>query len=1059
MISARAHALLPIAAFIVLAVVLAALGEMPATWTSLVCLAVAAGFGPSGWLAPGGWRRRAAESSLLAVGLAFTLVADLTLRQMALPPLLLLAAGAALAAAWRRAGPDRLPVLLAGFALATTAATMPVLIGFSPALPLLALVAAPLLTLLVARRSGPVVALSFTLAGVCLSWLTPLEHLAALVVLAGVVVIAGQRLAWIPVVSRIVPALASLGLAMSTLSSWPHAPLPALANYGWSVLILAAALLLAPRLPPIVVGAGWLTAALAIGAWPVLPVDQGRVVVGADLPRVALPRSNDTPYLVEIALDHAGHIDQGTVVARIRANGSSLPVRAGIETAEWAHERPDVRSSVRHGLPARPRWRPVAGEAATVWGVAGCVSLDLPATIVPVIERDPALPSFVGIIVTAAGPVRATPPRDWPFLNFLLAAAAAVLVVQLAAASWREPAAWLPWMLLTAGAVAAQIPVAPLAVLVERHGVDLAMAAFLAAWVPAARHWLAAGKVFCAAAALLIPLAIATPHLTPPLYGDEPFHLLVLEALTQHHTTDLTSLGAFPSDRMVLHSPVLACLLLPGYLALGRTGALLELAIVGALVAVFVARRLADLGIPASRRALASGALLLGTLLPVYATQIWVEIPAALAAIVALDCLTRRPPGRLATTLLAVLATAVKTRLALLSFPIAAAAWLPRRIDRRHLAGAMAALAIAAAAALAIAGAFLGHPFGRFRTVADLVPTDVRQAAISLGGLLFDPSGGLAFAMPLVLAGFLAGSALLWRRGGPGERALITGLGATVVMLLPAMEWSGGGSPPARYLMPFLPLAVLGLGEILTRPLRWRPALLFAAPLGALWWWVLVTRPHFSINPNNGSNWLADALARRFSADALVLFPSFLRPSLATVVVPVALVVGVVTVGGIAAWWPGAIRSLARGTVGLWLVGAAALIVVVALHFDSRVELENAQIRHFGGRPQPREGTWATFAQPNGWRVAAGEGIEVPLHLPAGTRVRLQGWIDGAAPEQAGLRVGWDGMTVTPVEIRLSPRGGVALPTPEAGGRHRVRITFAGPPGSSAVFDRIEVDR
>ncbi|HEX8457746.1 MAG TPA: YfhO family protein, partial [Pyrinomonadaceae bacterium] len=70
----------------------------------------------------------------------------------------------------------------------------------------------------------------------------------------------------------------------------------------------------------------------------------------------------DTLALVT-SLAGAGEVEQGTAVARVRVQFSGASeaessgtlaveriLRAGVDTAEWAHERPDVRHAVRHAL-------------------------------------------------------------------------------------------------------------------------------------------------------------------------------------------------------------------------------------------------------------------------------------------------------------------------------------------------------------------------------------------------------------------------------------------------------------------------------------------------------------------------------------------------------------------------------------------------------------------------------------------------------------------------------------------------------------------------------------
>ena len=277
---------------------------------------------------------------------------------------------------------------------------------------------------------------------------------------------------------------------------------------------------------------------------------------------------------------------------------------------------------------------------------------------------------------------------------------------------------------------------APLGVLAERHAVDLALAALLAAWLPAARVWLGRRRVFVAAAALLVPLALATPHLTPSLYGDEPFHLIVLDSLAHDHDLDLSNnydLQHHPYNRIYmtgkifLHSPVLALLLLPGYLVDGRAGALVVLALAGAaLVAVLVRRR------PRPRRARAApgaarrSACCSPTRSPPSAPRSGSSWWGRSAAAWCLVLLARPVPRRIAVTAVAALGIAVKTRLGLILSPLAAVAWWPRRWRMREVAVSGAVLALATAAALAVEALFLGYPLGMRRLAR---PPPARPAA------------------------------------------------------------------------------------------------------------------------------------------------------------------------------------------------------------------------------------------------------------------------------------------------------------------------------------------
>ena len=397
--------------------------------------------------------------------------------------------------------------------------------------------------------------------------------------------------------------------------------------------------------------------------------------------------------------------------------------------------------------------------------------IEVPAGERPLLERDATLGDRVRLIVEAAGPSRPTPPRDWALPLWIWASAALVAALQLTSGGWRRLGAVVPWSLLVSGQVAARAWVEPLRLVGERFAVDLCLAAVLAAWLPAAWMWLRRGRWLRAAAWLLLPLALATPHLTPPLYGDEPFHLAVMESLTADHDLDISDnldLERRPGNRTyllgdpLLHSPVLGFLLMPGYLVAGRSGALFLLALMGALLVALIARAGHRLGVPGRRLALLLLGLLVTYPLAVFATQIWPELPGALAVGLMLG-LADHPRGPWIGTASLVVAAAVKTRLGLVTFPPALVLWWRRRGGAR-IAG-LVVLAAAAGLALAVGWLAMGHPFGFFRRLGHLVPQDPLIAARVVGGLLFDHAGGLALAAPLLLVA-VASVGVLWRRGG-----------------------------------------------------------------------------------------------------------------------------------------------------------------------------------------------------------------------------------------------------------------------------------------------------
>ena len=620
----------------------------------------------------------------------------------------------------------------------------------------------------------------------------------------------------------------------------------------------------------------------------------------------------------------------------------------------------------------------------------------------------------------------------------------------------------MPWMVLVLGALAARAPVEPLHLVSERLAPDLALAAVVMAWLPAARVWLNRGRYFVTAAALLVPVAAATPQLTPPMYGDEPFHLALMDSLAEDLDLDLSDnldLENHPQNALyapgwpLFHSPGLGLLLLPGFLVGGRTGALVVLALMGGILVSLATRRARELGVGEDRIRLVVVATVATYPLATFASQIWPELPGALAVALLLVLAGKKRGGRIAAAVVAAGAAIVKTRLALLTFPVMAVVWL----RRNRLRGA-ALLAVAAAAVMAAGWLVMGHPFGPYRRLHHLWPSDPALAGRVVGGLVFDAAGGLAFTAPLLLVAGV-GAAALWRRGGAGERALLVGCGLTVAALLHSPEWYGGGAPPARYLVAMLPAFVLAGSLVLQRPSSWRRLIVMLVPPAVMAWWVLITRPHFSVNPGDGGFWLADALARRFAADARDFFPSFLVPTAATAAVPLAMVAAVWLVVWVAARHPMAGAALRRSWVAVWLVAAAGLVLALGVVPDRVVEFEAPQVRRSGGSPVPPEGTVSRYSHRRGWRLGDGNRVVMPLRLKGKSEIVLEGWLEGAARRRAEIHVRWDGGEIAVLRWQgEEPPERVVLPPPPGAGRHRLTLGLECPLGGGLVLDRLLVE-
>ncbi len=1055
-------------ALVVLAATLAALETLPVEDAAWISVSVLAAFLATGWVAPVGWKRRAAEMSLIPVATTLLLVADLTLSRMVLPPLLIVAASAAMVAALPRTVPNRRPLLWAAYGLACRAAVGMGLVAVAPLNVALALTASVVVPA-VAGFWGPRVGISAGLVAA----VVPLQNrpLVALVLIVLSVWLypwgrARQGGADLP--GGWLPAIAGSALLAASLAPWGgHSPTSMYPSMGWVVVIaVVTGFVITVRLSPGPAGAVWLIIAALVGPVQGPTPERFAAQLGPEDAEVVLPSSSGEQYVLDLSLRGGVALPTGTPAGVVTAGAQETVLRVGVDTAVANHRRPDVAARVRHSLPDQPLWRPARIGGDTTWRVCGRSQLEVGRNQSPVLRRLPSLPEDVDLVIHSAGSPQPVSPRKRSLPGWIWVAAIAVAGIQLVSGGWRSMGSAVPWAVLVAGQLASRVWVEPLRLAGERYAVDLALAAVVAAWLPMAWRWFGERRVFPAVAALLIPLAIATPNLTPSMYGDEPYHLRILESITRDADLDLRNnldVENHPGDRnytltdRLMHSPVLAVLLLPGFVVGGRTGALILLALAGAGLAALIGSRSRQLGVPNSRNRLLLLALVLTYPLATFATQIWVELPGALMVAAILVAAAGPSSGRWVAAAVAMLAAAMKTRLGLIAFPAAAAPWW--NPDRRSPVQGLLVLSGAALGSLAVGWITLGHPFGFFRRIGDLLPSDLGLAIRVLGGLLFDPGGGLLFSAPLVLVAVLS-TVLLWRRGGPGERAVLLGGLLTILALLHSKEWYGGGSPPARYLVPLLPAVALTWGVVLTTPQKWRRlGELLVAP-ALLMWWALVTRPHFSVNPGDGRWWLSDALARRFGADTQQFFPSFLVPTTATLWLPPVVILLAVAAVLVSHRRPRVLVTLVRSGTAFGIVAATAMAAAVVQRHDVVVEAEAPQVRRAGGSPVPPVGTFSRYEHLRGWRVGDREGVVVPLHLAAGSEVWLEGWLEGTAQGGAQLAVSWD--EGDPVNLHVegtASHGRLRLPNPPASGRRKLRVALSAPIGGAAVFDRVVVQR
>jgi hypothetical protein len=158
-------------------------------------------------------------------------------------------------------------------------------------------------------------------------------------------------------------------------------------------------------------------------------------------------------------------------------------------------------------------------------------------------------------------------------------------------------------------------------------------------------------------------------------------------------------------------------------------------------------------------------------------------------------------------------------------------------------------------------------------------------------------------------------------------------------------------------------------------------------------------------------------------------------------------------------WKPLLARRAAAAGTALWLLGAAGLVAAIELRTDRVVEAESPQVRRHGGGPHPAEGTFSRFTHRRGWMLRDGQSVTVPLNLPTGSSVVIEGWLLGTARQGADVELRWDGDD--PVRLRVqgdAPNARLKVPGVPGQGRHLLGITMRGQPEGAAVLDRVVVE-
>jgi hypothetical protein len=502
--------------------------------------------------------------------------------------------------------------------------------------------------------------------------------------------------------------------------------------------------------------------------------------------------------------------------------------------------------------------------------------------------------------------------------------------------------------------------------------------------------------------------------------GDEPYYLLVTHSLAYDLDADLTDnyargdwrhfmdrpIEPQPGDpvgpggeQYSRHNELLPMMLAPAYFVAGKIGALATMAAFTAALA-WMTLRLAGRYLPdRPGESLAAWAVVAFTPpLLLYSYQVWVEVPAALLAAVALDRILELDGRRiwswkewLAIGLPVLLLPLVKIRFVLVAAPLLAMGWWYAGRPRRQILILGLLFGITAAGILVYNQTLYSNPL-KIHTWEEVDPHRYTLLDYARGGLgfLWDSAFGLFGCAPVWMLLLPAIVLLLTRRSRLLVHLVALAL-PYLVIVAPRNEWYGGWSPPFRYALIALPL--LGLTLVPLLALRHRPgARALLAALGVLTLvltlvWIAV--PGWTYNFADGRTYALDRLSERLGTDVTRLFPSSARPRAATWIWP-PVSLAVVTL----LWWLPARRTSSSAGAALagvaLLLGAAAVLPLAAARLPTRVvELEDPHVWKSGGHIHPEPWVVERTRHRGGWVLRVTEQLKVPVE-PGGRRVRLR---------------------------------------------------------------------
>jgi hypothetical protein len=486
--------------------------------------------------------------------------------------------------------------------------------------------------------------------------------------------------------------------------------------------------------------------------------------------------------------------------------------------------------------------------------------------------------------------------------------------------------------------------------------------------------------------------------------GDEPYYLLITHSLAQDFDAELTDDYAAGEWRRFMsrpiepqpgdprgphgeifsrHNELLPLVLAPAYWVAGKAGALSTMAVIAAALA-WMTLRLMRRYFPErpGEALLAYGVFAFAPPLVFYSGQVWVEVPAALLAAVALDRLLA--PGGwgwkkwLGVGLPLLLLPLLKLRLLMLAGPLLATAWLYAGRPRRPL------LVLAGLFAV-LGGGILVHNYfvyGNALKVHTLEEIAFYRQPLAnylkgLSGFFWDCAFGLFAAAPIWLLLLPALVLLIARRHALARHLAVFAL-PYLALVAPRAEWYGGWSPPFRYALVTLPLLAVTLVPLLADRRR-AGARALATALAALTLvlsLVYLAVPGWTYNFADGRTYLLDFLSERHGADVARLFHSSLRPRAATWIWPLA---GLILVPALWLVPRRRRRGAAAWGMAALLLATAALPLAAARLPSGVVEFEDPQVVKTGGHVEPPRWTFERTRFRGAWVLRPGESLRAPI--------------------------------------------------------------------------------